>query len=281
MLDLQQISADIKEDIDAAILANAESSPRKHLGASIIGHECKAYLWFTFRWAVLGQGFGARMLRLFERGHLEEQRFVRWLRDAGWTVEELDPATGKQWRMSAVLGHYGGSCDGIGWHPKYPDLGKVILEFKTKGTGRGFSSLADKGIALEAPQHFSQMSQYGKAFGLEYGLYQVINKNDDDLIVEAVKLDGNRANADLQKAEDIITSQFRPERVSATETYFKCKSCQFINVCHRGATMDVSCRSCTNAKPVDGGNWYCGLYQNNIPEDFIPQACPQWSELEH
>jgi len=40
----------IEEDIDAACRAEFAEDPRTHLGASIIGHDCQAYAWNTFRW---------------------------------------------------------------------------------------------------------------------------------------------------------------------------------------------------------------------------------------
>src|SRR4051812_24610087 len=100
-----------------AIYATYERSAwekgREHLGASIIGHECERYLWLTFRWAVRVQ-YAGQLLRLFETGQLEEARLVKNLRDAGVTVFEVDPDTGRQWAIRAVDGHFGGSADGIG-----------------------------------------------------------------------------------------------------------------------------------------------------------------------
>lgn len=284
MIDLQLLSEQIKEELDRGIVdaeAKGNPTPRYHLGASVIGHECSAYLWFSFRWARIGNNSDARKLRLFNRGHLEEARFVGWLRQAGWDVEEQDTTTGKQWRMSAVMGHYGGSCDGFAMHPSYPELGKILLEFKTKGTGKGFNELKDKGVQLADGRHYRQMCQYGAAFNIEYALYQSINKNDDDLHLEIVKLDHSLAADDIKKAEYIIKSQTRPQRVSENETYFRCKFCEYADNCHRSVALDRNCRSCRNATPVEGGEWKCNLWANIIPRDFLIQGCPSWQELEH
>src|SRR5690606_58877 len=67
------------------IEANAESEFRGHLGGSLIGRKCSRQLWYTFRWAGKEQ-FKGRMLRLFERGHKEEFRFVKYLMDVGINV---------------------------------------------------------------------------------------------------------------------------------------------------------------------------------------------------
>lgn len=68
------------------------NGPRRHLGASLIGRKCKRELWYKYRWATKGN-FPGRVMRLFGRGHLEEYRFLRWLRLVGLEVSEFDPAT--------------------------------------------------------------------------------------------------------------------------------------------------------------------------------------------
>ena len=65
----------------------AEEKSRTYLGASIIGHDCDRYLWYAFRQCVK-EDFGGRMLRLFDRGRLEEGRFIEELRGIGCTVED-------------------------------------------------------------------------------------------------------------------------------------------------------------------------------------------------
>lgn len=59
-----------------------EDGRRNHLGASLIGRKCRRELWYSFRWATDVKHSG-RMVRLFNRGHREEERFVEWLRAVG------------------------------------------------------------------------------------------------------------------------------------------------------------------------------------------------------
>ncbi|GIX15396.1 MAG: hypothetical protein KatS3mg118_3355 [Paracoccaceae bacterium] len=103
---------------------------RDHLGASLIGKSCARALWYDFRWATPARHTG-RILRLFETGQLEEARLVRDLRATGATVLEVDPETGRQFRVEAHGGHFGGSLDAVAlglleapktWH---------VVEFKT------------------------------------------------------------------------------------------------------------------------------------------------------
>lgn len=63
------------------------SEPRDHMGASKIGDACLRAIWYSFRWAYQVKHTG-RLLRLFDRGHEEEHRFARYLREAGAEVQD-------------------------------------------------------------------------------------------------------------------------------------------------------------------------------------------------
>lgn len=79
--------ADIKRLIDKASQAELYEPPRGHLGASQIGNRCFRAAWYSFRWAYQEAHTG-RMLRLFRRGHEEEDRIYRWMRAAGFEVRD-------------------------------------------------------------------------------------------------------------------------------------------------------------------------------------------------
>ena len=110
-IDCEKLAQELKSKIDAYCVEVYDGGHRSHLGASLIGHECSRHLWYVFRWAKHEQ-FDARMLRLFNRGHREEARFIEWLRGIGWEVSD-GPNGEDQWRVSAVMGHFGGSLDGM------------------------------------------------------------------------------------------------------------------------------------------------------------------------
>lgn len=71
--------------IDTKIYNDQDTGFRNHLGASSIGNECLRALWYTFRWATRAK-HKASLLRLFQRGHLEEDRFIGYLEDIGVEV---------------------------------------------------------------------------------------------------------------------------------------------------------------------------------------------------
>lgn len=69
------------------VAGDSDNTPRSHLGASVLGVDCDRERWYTYRWATK-RDFEGRMLRLFDRGHKEEHRFVTWLRLIGCEVRQ-------------------------------------------------------------------------------------------------------------------------------------------------------------------------------------------------
>ena len=172
MAELPTLSSPTRDAIFAAYEAQASSGFRAHLGASLIGKECERALWFDFRWTTVHRHPG-RLLRLFETGQLEEARLVRNLRSIGATVLEVDPETGRQIRVQAHGGHFGGSLDGIALGlPEAPKTWHV-LEFKTH-SAKSFNDLAAKGVRGSKPQHFAQMQTYMHLTGLTRAMYVAV-----------------------------------------------------------------------------------------------------------
>lgn len=262
----------LKADVDAWCVKEYTDDHRTHLGASLIGKECAREVWYDFRWCSK-QVFEGRMLRLFNRGHMEEELFIKWLRAIGCQVWEVDPNTGEQFRIYGVQGHYGGSLDSGGIIPYFPDT-PMLLEFKTHNT-KSFCHLLDKKLMLAKPQHYSQMCSYGAKYQFRYGLYVAVNKNDDDLYYEFVELDWKRANDLENKAADIIYSQIPPPRIAENPSFYTCKYCTKNDICWSGKPVEINCRSCRNAKPVENKGWFCSQYNQVIPPDFIKQGCAQ------
>lgn len=189
----------------------------------------------------------------------------------------------RQIRISACQGHFGGSTDGQALLPKHYGIdGWVLTEYKTQGLGKkykNFIELVEKGVVAKKPEHFAQMSIYGFKLGLQYAIYMAVNKNDDDLHIEVVKLDWNLGQALEKKAEMIIFSQTPPAGISMSPAYFECAYCDMKSVCHLSAPADVNCRSCYHAKPVENAEWYCGHWQGNIPKEHIKDACGEWVSI--
>lgn len=272
----------LKEAIDDYCTDRYEDDPfRSHLGASILGHDCARFVFNNFRW-MKAEKPSPRLKRLFNRGHEMEPRFLEWLKGAGFDVYQLDPNTGKQFTCSEVHGHFGGSCDGVAVattrvrRELQPLVGIPLLcEFKTHNT-KSFVHLVNNGVKISKPQHFTQHSLYGRAFKIELGLYLAINKNDDDIWPEFVRLDYRQAEDYIAKAEDIITARIPPPKIALNPEHIKCKFCTYRGICHEGEKPHHNCRACIHSQPALNAEWYCNKWQSLIPRDKIIEGCPQY-----
>jgi len=276
----QALAKEIHDAIDKYCENTYNDGHRNHLGASLIGGECKRYMWYVFRWVKEVRAPG-RMARLFNRGHKEEARFIEWLRGIGFRIWDTDD-NGNQTRISGVGGHYGGSLDSVGMAPEWlrmlVEVGPILVEYKTHGE-RSFTKLVKEGVKVSKPTHWVQMCTYGRYYKFKYALYCAINKNDDDLHIEIVELDWSVADENYRKAEEVIQAVKPPLRLSELPSYFKCKTCDMAEVCHRSADYEKNCRSCNYAVPVKDGEWFCGYNNGVIPKDFIKVGCQQWKPV--
>jgi hypothetical protein len=240
--------------------ADANDGNRPHLGASLIGHACERNLWLTFRWAKKPKWPG-RMLRLFETGQLEEPRIVANLRRIGVQVHETAP-DGKQWRVSAIGGHFGGSMDAAA--VGLPEAPKTwhVLEFKTHND-KSFRELVAKGVEDAKPMHYAQMQTYMGLTGMERALYFAVCKNDDTIYTERVEFDQVAFAKIMERAERVITAAEPPLRCSNDPSWYTCKMCDYHSLCHGEEAPDVSCRTCAHSTPLtdsEDGKWTCNQF---------------------
>lgn len=262
----------LRDRLDIVSRAQLTDDWRWHLGASEVSEECDRKTWAKFRW-LKKEDFEGRMLRLFKRGHDEELKLTHWLEAIGVSVVRIDPATGKQYKFSAIHGHYGGSWDGIGTIAEFPE--RFIVEYKTHND-KSFKHVKKYGVKKSKPRHFAQMGNYGRANDVRYALYVYVNKNDDDIDFEFVELNYELADALTRKAGDIITSPHPLPKIAASQTHHICQMCFMRDVCFNGEQPAKNCRSCISAEPHEGGEWFCKAWNNVIPRDFVPHGCDNW-----
>ena len=229
---------------------------RTHLGSSVIGRECARQIWYGFRWA-LKPKFSGRMLRLFNRGHLEEARFIAALLNIGVQVFQQD-AHGNQFRISDIGGHFGGSGDGVAIGiPDLPAGTACLLEFKTHGE-KSFIKLSKNGVRDSKPEHYVQMQTYLYKMGLTVALYGAVNKNTDEYYFELIYLDTIVGEQFLDRAHKIIMMRTAPDQLrNASPGLFACRYCDMLDICHMNAPMEHNCRTCHWVEPKEDGTWYC------------------------
>lgn len=227
---------------------------RTHLGASLIGRECARDIWYGFRWAVKPNHEG-RMIRLFNRGHLEEARFIALLLMIGCQIYQQD-ANGKQYRISHVDGHMGGSGDGVAIGvPDLPENTACLTEFKTHND-TSFTKLSNEGLRESKFEHYVQMNIYMYKMGLAVGLYLAVNKDTDALYGEIVPLDKSIAEQFLERADNIIHMTTPPDKINKSPGFWKCRYCDKKTVCHLKGKPEFNCRTCIYGT-IQGPNWVC------------------------
>jgi len=236
---------------------------RTHLGASGIGGSCARKIWYGFRWSSVPT-FDGRILRLFNRGHLEEARFIAMLLTIGVEIFQQD-TNGNQFRISDAGGHFGGSGDGvgIGIPDVDPDMA-VLLEFKTSAE-KPFLELVKKGVREAKFEHYVQTQCYMDKMGLGAALYLVVNKNNDELYGEIIPYDQAVANEFINRGVALVWSETPPAKISETPGWFECRFCDFKSICHRKEAPSVNCRTCSYSKPTENGNWICINEDSNTP----------------
>lgn len=268
-----------------------EDGYRTHLGASVIGSDCERQVYYGWRWAHKRPPRGrktetqleatGRMYRLWNRGHLEEGRFIALLLSAGIQVYQQD-AEGKQYRLSDFGGHFSGSGDGfvIGV-PDLPPGIAALLECKTHGD-KSFQALKKDGVRKSKPAHFVQMQMYMGKFGVVYGLYLAANKNDDELYAEVVQYEGEVDAEYLTRARNIIYTIQAPPRIrGASPGYHVCKYlCDHTDVCFSTVPVDRNCRTCAHAFAMPDGTWQCAKYTVTLDKAAQLAGCRSYTVAE-
>ena len=245
-----------------------QEPPRPHLGVSMLGHPCDRYLWLVFRHAVI-EKFSGRMLRLFRRGQNEEDTIISDLRAIGLDVR------GAQERVDFGA-HVSGSMDGLiyGGVPEAPH--KIhVLEMKTHNA-KSFAELKTKGVREAKPLHWSQMQVYMLGSGHDRALYVAVNKNDDQIYTERVRLDKTAASRLVERGRSITLSERLPEPLAgAAPDWYQCKWCPAHAFCHGGSpTQEVNCRTCAHSTALPDSTWHCARWDSVIPVEAQRTGCP-------
>tara|TARA_R110002020_G_scaffold320466_1_gene536375 strand:- start:2039 stop:2890 length:852 start_codon:yes stop_codon:yes gene_type:complete len=276
------------ELIDKKLAASDSNDWRRaHLGGSGIGDECLRKIWYSFRW-FKKPDFEGRILRLFRRGHKEEPLFIEDLELIGVKVS-TGPEPGKQWSFQRLGGHFGGSIDGAAIGLPETRNEWTLLEFKTHNE-KSFKDLEKRGLKVSKPMHFDQIQIYGHALGFSKALYLAVCKNDDRRYSEIVEIDEGYGDEIIRKAEHIITAKEPPQKLSKSPSFYYCKWCPYLEICHYDEKPASNCRTCVFSKPSGvnteksseeqgAGVWSCGSTGQELSFDEQKKGCNQHSAI--
>jgi hypothetical protein len=236
------------KDIPQAIYATYKADkPRKYLGGSIAGHgeTCERQLWY--RWK-RNEDFPGKTRRLFEHGHIEEERVIRDLNRAGYQV------VGNQLEATAFDGVFQIHIDGL----IMVDGKLSILEIKTSNV-KNFVDLTEAWDMLEWDEpkligrhrkalakwevHHAQMQLGMGLFGMDSACYLVVCKDNDKIYTREIPFDQERFDSLMAMIERVIKtdslgSVSRPElparAVVTPEQFGVCQWCPGHDECWSG-----------------------------------------------
>lgn len=247
--------------------ASKPSKPRPHMGVSLLGHHCDRWLWLNFRWVVV-EDFEGRILRLFRRGHKEEDVIISDLRSIGVDIRSSQ-------RRVDFGNHVSGSLDGV-IEKGVPEAPKArhVAEFKTHSK-KSFDDMEKNGVEKSKPQHFVQMQVYMHGTSIKRALYLAVCKDDDRIYTERVRYDKKVAEDAIIRGKRIAMADRMPEPCSADPSWYQCKFCPAHSFCHKAEpTKRVNCRTCAHSTAMADSTWRCERHDaDNIPEDFQHQGC--------
>jgi hypothetical protein len=209
-------------------------------------------------------------LRLFETGEREELRVIQNLRAAGCTVWDRDPATGQQFRYTAVGGHFALSLDGV--VEGLPDSTQPhTLEVKTMSE-KYFKVLCNLGVEKAKPVYYAQCQIGMHLSGLDRCLFISINKNTDEIYAERLKVDHAFAESLIEKARKIISTERPPLGISNDPAWFECKFCPYHSICHGDGAAELNCRTCAFSTAETQG-WSCARHKKALDEIDQRSGC--------
>lgn len=247
--------------------SSKKSKPRPHMGVSLLGHHCERWLWINFRWAVV-EDFDGRILRLFRRGHSEEDTIIKDLRNIGIDIRSSQ-------RRVDFGNHVSGSLDGVieSGVPEAPKS-RHVAEFKTHSK-KSFDDMVKNGVEKSKPMHFIQMQVYMHGTSINRALYLAVCKDDDRIYTERVKYDKKVAEDAIIRGKRIAMSDRMPEPCSADPSWYQCKFCPAHSFCHKAEpTKRVNCRTCAHSTAMPDSTFRCERHDADaIPEDFQHEGC--------
>lgn len=241
---------------------------RPYLGMSQLGHECKRYLWYYFRWAYAPE-YTQRQLRIFSRGHREEPFVIADLIKWGYTV------TGTQHEFIGPFGHVKGHCDGFILGFTGDDV--ALLEIKTMNA-KAYALLLKHGLKDSKPGYYAQIQLYMHYGNVRHAIVIAVNKDTEERLYIHIPFNKQHAEMLIEKAETVLLEELPFPKIGGP-SWFACKFCAAYEICHYGKEWVKSCRTCIFAEVHTDGEWYCVKHDKVLSLKEQRDACDFFERL--
>ena len=217
------------------------------------------------------------MYRLFETGHLQEDRIVGDLKAAGLKVWEKDEC-GEQFQYVDETGHFITKVDGV--LKGYPESEDVphVLEIKTHNKN-SFSGVQKHGVQKSKPLHYAQVQISMALSGMKRSAYVALCKDDEQIYVERIKEDKPEQDKLKKRIISLVEATIKPAGISENGESFGCKFCDMKTVCTGKVPPVRTCRSCKNCRAGENGEWGCTVTYTLLTKEQQRAACSKYEVL--
>ena len=233
---LEKLNALIDQGLQQQRTLQALQAPREYLGASHMGVACGRALQYEYQQVPRDEDFSGRSLRIFDIGHVLEERAREWLRQAGFTL--VTHFEGKPTGFSAARGRIKGHVDGV--IVKAPhDLemgGPALWECKTMNS-RTWKETVSKGLCISKPEYAVQIAVYQAYIpdmSAHPALFTAINKDTAELYHELIPFNASLAQEASDRAVQILrdtqTGHLYP-RITTDPQHYVCRFCPWQTQC--------------------------------------------------
>lgn len=244
---------------------------RVRLGASDIGNECARAVWYTFRHAQR-KDFEGRLLRLFQRGSLEEPVIEDDFKRIGIPISATSDGT-RQHAFTDATGHFRVHLDGV-----IQIEGKQLLVEEKTMSRFSFKKLEKMGgVRYSHPNYYAQIHAQAataeKQIKVDGALFVAVCKDTDELWIEELEIDQDAKKAVMERAQAIIGG-IAPPPMDISPNAPPCKWCDYKSLCrdNRYDLIEKNCRTCNFAVATNGGQWKC-----DAGEPF-GTPCDKWAQ---
>jgi len=267
------------EDIDKELEKKQQlEAPRNYLGMSQIGEECWRKIFYSFR-GVAKRVIPASNLKAIEDGYLQEEIMAKRLRLLPYIeLHTHDPNNSKeQISFSLLLDHFRGHCDGMilgikkaphTWHvwenkavkiEKFNKIIKSINEYGDKYALEWWDSI-----------YFHQAQIYMHCSETKRHYLTVETPGGRDFISCRTNYNKSISENIITKAKTIIFDNWNiPAKLSEKREFYKCKWCEYSEVCHDGEIPLVNCKTCRYSEPTKNGRRSCLCKESLEKNEFI------------
>ena len=242
---------------------------RTYLGYSGVGGNCMRKIWYSFRW-VSEESASRRMNRIWDRGHIEEDRIIADLERVGCRV------TWKEFEVVGITGHARGHGDGIVEGVPTDDR-KMLFEAKTMKHS-SYVKYIKEGLQRYSSTYWQQIHSYMGHENLPACLYVVTNKDTEERDYQIIEFDKAQFEEGERIAFNIITAEVPPPKLAnGSKNFFECKYlCSFSNVCHGGQQVDRNCRTCKHWDIEEEGKFRCSKHDKLLLKRNQIEGCDDY-----